>query len=97
MRWAYDSDGELGAIPASPFLLPAIIIYWTLSLFGAGKPTCNFPPTETIPSRLLADYRRRYHELEAITMVRPLTVGEELELYNIKYPCGDRYPPIHFN
>jgi hypothetical protein len=97
MKWAYDERGGFSALPASPLLLPAVLIWGILSMIGIGRPSGPKLPLHTIPERQLAEYRRRYHQLITIQLVRPLTYGEEHELYRVQHPCGDDYPPCTYS
>lgn len=96
MKWAYTEDGGFKSLPASPLLLPALIIWGILSLLGVGRSCPNMPPLETIPDHKLRRYRSRYLYLKTIESVRPLTFAEEQELYEIQHPCGDQYPAIQY-
>ena len=66
--WAYDSEtGSFSALPASPFLVPALIIMSIIALFKGA----NRQPVTTIeelagPLRDTAEWQqkyKRYHEL----------------------------------
>lgn len=96
MKWAYTKSGGFIPLPASPLLLPAVLIWGTLSLIGVGKGSRINIPLETIPDRKLAEYRRRYIYLKTIESVRPLTFSEERQLYEAQHPCGDQYPPLQY-
>ena len=90
--WSYDSeDNSFSALPAGPFLLPAICIALCVSAFGAIKSWSNRP--ENVVSRdLLNSYeyqrmRRRYFELIDKKLENGgLSLQDHHELEQLKHP-----------
>lgn len=95
-RLLYDYDSstnKISPLPASPLLLPAVIVMAVFSacyaIFGAFiRPKTSGTTIEKlgVPRSLFLQYREKYLRLKAIESRRPLTLAEAIELHDAEYP-----------
>lgn len=91
--WAYDEDGGLSSLPASPFLLPAI-----LALVLIGHTKIKF---KRVPINIsILEHERRKKRMEYLLPRRSsgeATISELVELNRLEYPAGsDGYYPVRY-
>lgn len=94
--WAYDSEnGSFSALPAGPFLLPALIIVSVASLFGSGFRR-NLSPREMfgnmVDTPAWKQRYARYMELIEQDVNGPgLSLGEYAEYRRLKAYVNNPY------
>lgn len=99
--WAYDSESNsFGALPASPFLLPALAIMGVLSLFGFGRVRVSSNAEMLGEFGKSSEYRKceaRYNELEEKERRGwELSTEELLEMDRLNHPKWNAYKLWHY-
>lgn len=90
IKWAYDQQtGSFSALPASAFLLPAIILASLLPFIEKCYSKQKFKPRPlpvNFDKELYQKFATRYKELKLKQSKTALTIREELELYRLTKP-----------
>lgn len=99
-RLLYDYDTEtnkISPLPASPLLLPAIIVLGIFYIFNAiwrllfGNENMGVDIKKYgVSSEIISSYRNKYFRLKAIERRRPLSFTELNELHRVEYPPWGR-------
>jgi hypothetical protein len=90
--WSYDTENQsFGALPAGPFLLPAVFIAVFVGLASSLKDRANHPervlPQSIASSAEYQQNKRRYYELiQKKVWQDGLTIAEQHELDQLKRP-----------
>jgi hypothetical protein len=90
IKWAYDEQtGTFSALPASIFLLPAILLAACLPFAEKAYNKYKYRP-ESLPDnfdkKLHDRYAVRYKQLKAKQRQTELTLNERLELHSLTKP-----------
>jgi len=100
--WAVDQEsGSFAPLPAGPMLIPAVIIYGLIRLFGGNGQPRYYAPSELLPPRILhsAEYRRdasRYRYLKDKEARFGISDLEALELHSLTHPAWYRGLPFRY-